>query len=109
MTYGLFSAQQRGALFIGPGERVYAGMVIGESAKPEDIELNICKTKHLTNTRSSSADEALTLTPPKRLSLEEALEFIDRDELLEVTPKSLRIRKRELDARLRKRAAMSGK
>ena len=109
VTYGLFSAQQRGALFIGPGERVYAGMVIGESAKPEDIELNICKTKHLTNTRSSSADEALTLTPPKRLSLEEALEFIDRDELLEVTPKSLRIRKRELDSRLRKRAAMNGK
>ena len=109
VTYGLFSAQQRGALFIGPGERVYAGMVIGESAKPEDIELNICKTKHLTNTRSSSADEALTLTPPKRLSLEEALEFIDRDELLEVTPKSLRIRKRQLDSRLRKRAAMAGK
>ena len=106
VTYGLFSAQQRGALFIGPGERVYAGMVIGESAKPEDIELNICKTKHLTNTRSSSADEALTLTPPKRLSLEEALEFIDKDELLEVTPKSLRIRKRQLDSRLRKREAM---
>ena len=106
VTYGLFSAQARGALFIGPGERVYAGMVIGESAKPEDIELNICKTKHLTNTRSSSADEALTLTPPKKLSLEEALEFIDRDELLEVTPKSLRIRKRQLDSRLRKREAM---
>ena len=106
VTYGLFSAQQRGTLFIGPGERVYAGMVIGESGKPEDIELNICKTKHLTNTRSSSADEALTLTPPKRLSLEEALEFIDRDELLEVTPKSLRIRKRQLDSRLRKREAM---
>ena len=109
VTYGLFSAQQRGTLFIGPGERVYAGMVIGESGRPEDIELNICKTKHLTNTRSSSADEALTLTPPKRLSLEEALEFIDRDELLEVTPKSLRIRKRQLDSRLRKREAMSQK
>lgn len=109
VTYGLFSAQQRGTLFIGPGERVYAGMVIGESGKTEDIELNICKTKHLTNTRSSSADEALTLTPPKRLSLEEALEFIDRDELLEVTPKSLRIRKRQLDSRLRKREAMSQK
>ncbi|MCF0146327.1 MAG: translational GTPase TypA, partial [Eubacterium sp.] len=75
VAYGLFSAQQRGALFIGPGEKVYAGMVIGESAKTEDIELNICKTKHLTNTRSSSADEALTLTPPRILSLEEALEF----------------------------------
>ena len=106
VTYGLFSAQQRGALFIGPGERVYAGMVIGESAKPEDIELNICKTKHLTNTRSSSADEALILTPPRRPSLEEALEFIDADELLEVTPKSLRMRKRQLDSRLRKREAM---
>ncbi len=109
VTYGLFSAQQRGTLFIGPGERVYAGMVIGESGKTEDIELNICKTKHLTNTRSSSADEALTLTTPKKLSLEEALEFIDRDELLEVTPKSLRIRKRQLDSRLRKREAMSQK
>ena len=103
VAYGLFSAQQRGALFIGPGEKVYAGMIIGESAKPEDIELNVCKTKHLTNTRSSSADEALTLTPPKRLSLEEALEFIDRDELLEVTPESIRLRKRQLDSRLRRR------
>ena len=107
VTYGLFQAQQRGALFISPGDKVYAGMVIGQSAKPEDIELNICKTKHLTNTRSSSADEALTLTTPKKLSLEEALEFIDTDELLEVTPVDLRIRKRELDPRLRKRAAMS--
>ncbi len=81
-------------------------MVIGQNGKAEDIELNVCKTKHLTNTRSSSADEALTLTPPKILSLEEALEFIDRDELLEVTPKSLRIRKRQLDSRLRKRESM---
>ena len=106
VTYGLFAAQQRGTLFIGPGERVYGGMVIGQNGKAEDIELNVCKTKHLTNTRSSSADEALTLTPPKILSLEEALEFIDRDELLEVTPKSLRIRKRQLDSRLRKRESM---
>ena len=106
VTYGLFSAQQRGTLFIGPGEKVYGGMVIGQNGKAEDIELNVCKTKHLTNTRSSSADEALTLTPPRILSLEEALEFIDRDELLEVTPKSLRIRKRILDSRLRKREAM---
>ncbi len=104
VTYGLFSAQDRGTLFIGPGERVYSGMVIGQSAKPEDIELNVCKKKHLTNTRSSSADEALTLTPPKILSLEQALEFIDTDELLEVTPKSLRIRKRILDPTLRKRS-----
>ena len=104
VTYGLFSAQERGTLFIGPGEKVYSGMVIGSSAKPEDIELNVCKKKHLTNTRSSSADEALTLTPPKILSLEQALDFIDVDELLEVTPESLRIRKRILDPTLRKRA-----
>ncbi len=106
VTYGLFGAQDRGTLFIGPGEKVYAGMVIGQSAKPEDIELNVCKKKHLTNTRSSSADEALTLTPPKILCLEQALEFIETDELLEVTPQSLRIRKRILDPTLRKRAAM---
>ncbi len=104
VTYGLFAAQDRGTLFIGPGEKVYAGMVIGENGKAEDIELNVCKTKHLTNTRSSSADEALRLTPPKILSLEQALEFIDTDELLEVTPTSLRIRKRILDSRERKRS-----
>lgn len=104
VTYGLFSAQERGTLFIGAGEKVYAGMVIGQSARAEDIELNVCKKKHLTNTRSSSADEALTLTPPKILSLEQALEFIETDELLEVTPESLRIRKRILDPTLRKRA-----
>ncbi|MCR5293612.1 MAG: translational GTPase TypA [Lachnospiraceae bacterium] len=106
VTYGLFAAQERGALFIGPNTRVYAGMVVGESAKPEDIEINVCKTKHLTNTRSSNADEALTLTPPRILSLEQALDYIDADELLEVTPKSLRIRKRILDSRMRKRANM---
>ena len=105
VTYGLFAAQERGTLFIGPGQKVYSGMVIGQNGKAEDIELNVCKTKHLTNTRSSSADEALKLTPPKVLSLEQAIEFIDTDELLEVTPKSLRIRKRILDARDRKRAA----
>ena len=103
VTYGLFSAQDRGTLFITPGTRVYAGMVIGQNAKSEDIEINVCKTKHLTNTRSSSADEAQKLTPPKILSLEQALEFIDSDELLEVTPANLRIRKRLLDARQRKR------
>lgn len=105
VAYGLFNAQDRGTLFLGPGEKVYAGMVIGQSGKAEDIELNVCKTKHLTNTRSSSADEALKLTPPKRLSLEEALEFIDTDELLEITPKSLRIRKKILDATQRFRAS----
>lgn len=106
VTYGLFSAQERGTLFIGPGEKVYAGMVIGQSAKPEDIELNVCKKKHLTNTRSSSADEALTLTPKRDMSLEQALDFIDADELLEITPESLRIRKKILDPTLRKRANM---
>lgn len=109
VTYGLFSAQDRGTLFIGPGEKVYAGMVIGMSAKAEDIELNVCKKKHLTNTRSSSADEALTLVPPKVLSLEQALEFIDTDELLEITPESIRIRKRILDPTMRKRANFNNK
>ena len=106
VTYGLFSAQDRGTLFIGPGQKVYSGMVIGQNGKAEDIELNVCKTKHLTNTRSSSADEALKLTPPRILSLEQALEFIDRDELLEITPENLRIRKKILDPRERKRASM---
>lgn len=104
VTYGLFSAQERGVLFIGPGAKVYSGMVIGQNGKAEDIELNVCKTKHLTNTRSSSADEALRLTPPRVLSLEQALDFIDTDELLEVTPKNLRIRKKILDSRMRKRS-----
>ena len=109
VTYGLFSAQDRGTLFIGPGEKVYSGMVIGQCSRAEDIELNVCKKKHLTNTRSSSADEALTLVPPRILSLEQALDFIDTDELLEVTPESLRIRKRILDPTLRKRAAFKAK
>lgn len=104
VTYGLFSAQERGTLFIGAGTKVYSGMIIGQCAKAEDIELNVCKKKHLTNTRTSSADEALTLTPPRILSLEQALDFIDTDELLEVTPNSLRIRKRILDPTMRKRA-----
>ena len=106
ITYGLYNAQERGTLFIGPGEKVYSGMIVGQNGKSEDIELNVCKKKQLTNTRSSSADEALRLTPPKVLSLEQALEFIDTDELLEVTPKSLRIRKKILDPTMRKRAAM---
>ncbi|MEG0804873.1 MAG: translational GTPase TypA [Lachnospiraceae bacterium] len=106
VTYGLFSAQERGSLFIGPGERVYSGMVIGQSARPEDIEINVCKKKHLTNTRSSGADDSLSLTPKKNLSLEQCLEFIDTDELLEITPKSLRIRKKILDPTLRKRSGM---
>ncbi len=105
VTYGLFNAQERGALFIGPGEKVYAGMVVGQTGRSEDIEVNVCKKKQLTNTRSSGADEALRLTPPKILSLEQALDFIETDELLEVTPKHLRIRKKILDSTLRKRAA----
>ena len=105
VTYGLFSAQERGTLFIGPGEKVYSGMVIGQNGKAEDIELNVCKSKHLTNTRASGSDDALKLTPPKILSLEETLDFIDTDELLEVTPNHLRIRKKILDPKLRKRAS----
>ncbi len=109
VAYGLFSAQDRGALFIGPGEKVYSGMVIGSCSRAEDIEINVCKKKHLTNTRSSSADEALTLTPPRILSLEQAIDFIDTDELLEVTPESLRIRKKILDPTERKRAYIRSK
>lgn len=106
VTYGLYSAQERGTLFIGAGEKVYSGMVIGQNGKAEDIELNVCKTKHLTNTRSSGADDALKLTTPRILSLEEALDFIDTDELLEVTPQSLRIRKKILDSKMRKRGKL---
>ena len=106
VTYGLFSAQERGTLFIGAGEKVYSGMVIGQNGKAEDIELNVCKTKHLTNTRSSGSDDALKLTTPRILSLEEALDFIDTDELLEVTPKTLRIRKKILDSKMRKRGKL---
>ena len=102
-AYGIFNAQDRGTMFIQPGDEVYSGMVIGQSGKPEDIEVNVCKTKHLTNTRSSGADEALKLVPRRVLSLEQALEFIDTDELLEITPKSFRIRKKILDPTLRKR------
>ena len=106
ITYGLFNAQERGTLFIGPGEKVYSGMIVGETGRAEDIEVNVCKTKHLSNTRTSSSDEALRLFPKKELSLEQALEYIDTDELLEITPESLRIRKKILDPTLRKRANM---
>ncbi len=106
ITYGLFNAQERGTLFIGPGEKVYSGMIVGETGRAEDIEVNVCKTKHLSNTRTSSSDEALRLVPKKELSLEQALEYIDTDELLEITPESLRIRKKILDPTLRKRANM---
>jgi GTP-binding protein len=109
ITYGLFSAQERGSLFIGPGVKVYSGMVIGQNPKAEDIEINVCKTKKLTNTRSSSADESLKLTPPRDMSLEQCLDFIDIDELLEITPSNLRIRKKILDPTLRKRSSINKK
>ena len=109
VPYGLFNAQDRGSLFIGPGTPVYSGMVIGVNPKSDDIEVNVCKTKHLTNTRTSASDEALRLTPPVVMSLEQCLDFIDSDELLEVTPESLRIRKRILDPILRKRASFANK
>ncbi|WOO38328.1 translational GTPase TypA [Anaerocolumna sp. AGMB13020] len=109
ITYGLFNAQERGILFITAGVKVYSGMVVGLNAKAEDIEVNVCKRKQLTNTRSSGADDALKLVAPKILSLEQALEFIDTDELLEVTPQNLRIRKKLLDPTLRMRAKRNSK
>ena len=107
VAYGLFNAQERGLLFIGPGERVYSGMVVGQNPKNLDIEVNVCKRKQLTNTRASGSDDALKLTPPKVMSLEQALEFIDTDELLEVTPEHLRIRKKILDPLQRKRSGFN--
>ncbi|GAB6159423.1 translational GTPase TypA [Howardella ureilytica] len=104
VTYGLFNAQERGSLFISPGEEVYAGMIVGENPRTEDIEVNVCKTKHLTNTRAASADDALRLVPPTILSLEQALDYIDTDELLEITPEHLRLRKKILDSKKRYRA-----
>jgi len=107
VTYGLYNAQERGTLFIGAGVPVYEGMVVGMSPKSEDLVVNVCKRKHLTNTRASGSDDALRLVPPRNMSLEDCLEFLADDELLEVTPKSLRIRKRILDNSLR--AKMRGK
>lgn len=105
VTYGLFNAQERGTLFISAGEKVYSGMIIGQNGKAEDVEVNVCKTKHLSNTRSSGSDDVLKLSPPRILSLEQAIDFIETDELLEITPKNLRIRKKILDPLARKRAA----
>ena len=104
VTYGLFNAQERGTLFIGPGTPVYAGMVVGQSPKNEDIPVNVCRRKQLTNMRAAGSDEALRLTPPRQLSLEQSMEFLADDELLEVTPKNLRIRKRILDHSQRMKA-----
>lgn len=100
-TYGLYNAQERGYLFIGPGVKVYEGMIVGENAKSDDIEVNVCKKKHVSNMRASGSDDALRLTPHLEMSLEECLEFITADELVEVTPKSIRLRKRILDSSLR--------
>ena len=106
VTYGLFNAQGRGQLFIGAGVNVYEGMIVGVSPKNEDIVVNVCKKKHLTNTRASGSDDALRLETPKLMSLEEAMEFIKDDEMLEVTPKNIRIRKRTLNTeqRLKRKA-----
>ena len=109
VTYGLFNAQERGTLFVGPGEKVYGGMVVGQNGKTDDIEVNVCKKKQLTNTRASGSDDALRLSPKKELSLEEAIEFIDTDELLEITPENLRIRKKILDGTERYRAKRNSK
>ena len=106
VAYGLGAAQERGALFIGPGTPVYAGMVVGICSRNEDMTVNVCKRKQLTNMRASGSDDAIRLVPPKVLSLEQCLEFLADDELLECTPKSLRIRKRELDHGLRMRQLM---
>ena len=106
VTYGLFNAQGRGTLFIGPGTPVYAGMVVGYSPKQEDLSVNVCKRKHVTNMRAAGSDEALRLETPRKFSLEECIEFLEPDEMLEVTPKSLRIRKVILDHEQRMRILM---
>ncbi|HHW03707.1 MAG TPA: translational GTPase TypA [Thermoanaerobacterales bacterium] len=107
-TYGLYNAQDRGTLFIGPGVRVYEGMIVGENSRPGDLDINVCKKKHVTNLRSSTADEALRLTPPREMTLEKCLEFIDDDELVEVTPKNIRMRKTILSRQERARARARG-
>ena len=107
--YGLWYAQDRGRLFLGPGVEVYEGMIVGVSPKAEDITVNVCKKKHVTNTRASGSDEALKLTPPTILSLEQSLEFIKNDELVEVTPKSIRMRKMILSKELRMKQASKKK
>ncbi len=101
VTYGLYNAQERGTLFITPGTKVYEGMIVGENARYDDLVVNVCKKKHVTNMRASGSDEALRLTPPIILSLEQALEFIAEDELVEMTPKSIRLRKKILDTETR--------
>ncbi len=109
VAYGLWNAQDRGALFITPGTKVYGGMVIGVCPKNEDVPVNVCRTKHLTNTRASGSDEALRLIPPRQMSLEQCLEFLADDELLEVTPQNLRLRKSILDHGMRMKALSKNK
>ena len=104
VVYGLFNAQERGRLFIGANTKVYEGMIVGENARPDDLVINVCKKKHISNVRASGSDEALRLTPPVILSLEQSLEFISDDELVEVTPKSIRLRKKILNTELRAKA-----
>ena len=104
VTYGLYNAQERGSLFITPGTRVYEGMIVGENSRNEDIVVNVCRKKHVTNMRAAGSDEALRLTPPRVLSLEQALEFIADDELVEITPKNIRLRKKILDTERRAKA-----
>ena len=96
ITYGLYNAQDKGDLFIGPGVEVYEGMIVGLNSRGEDLAINVCKEKHLTNTRASGSDDALRLVPPIQMSLEKAIEFIQDDELVEITPESIRLRKRIL-------------
>jgi len=107
-TYGLYSGQERGELFIGPGVDVYEGMIVGLNSRAEDMSLNVCKEKQLTNVRASGSDDALRLVPPVEFSLEKAIEFIADDELVEITPKNIRLRKKTLDTRTREREAKKG-
>ena len=105
VTYGLYNAQDKGELFIGPGVEVYEGMIVGLNSRSEDLSINVCKEKHLTNTRASGSDDALRLVPPIQMSLEKAIEFIQDDELVEITPISIRLRKKTLDTKTREREA----
>ena len=109
ITYGLYNAQDKGELFIGPGVEVYEGMIVGLNSRGEDLSINVCKEKHLTNTRASGSDDALRLVPPIQMSLEKAIEFIQDDELVEVTPKNIRLRKKILDTKTREREARKNK
>ncbi len=109
IAYSLFNLQERGHLFVGPGVNVYEGMIIGQHAKDNDLVVNACKGKKLTNVRASGSDEAIRLTPPREMTLEQALEFIDNDELVEVTPVSIRLRKRLLDENERKKQLKKNK